>query len=101
MIFIKVLDKSTGLEIGTDVMDLESYTWQLETAKCFEFIAKNRKKYVTGKFLVTSDVEITKLSDDETTIVFKISNCKLLLRNINPEKQFDDAANSQWISYPE
>ena len=101
MIFIKVLDKSTGLEIGTDVMDSESYTWQLKTAKCFEFIAKNRKKYVTGKFLVTSDVEITKLSDDETTIVFKISNCKLLLRNINPEKQFDDAANSQWISYPE
>lgn len=101
MVCIKVLDKSTGLEIGSDVMDSESYTWQLKTAKCFEFIAKDRKKYVTGKFLVTNDVEITKLSDDETKYVFKILNCKLLLRNIDPEKQFDDDANSQWVSYPE
>lgn len=93
---IEVFNKTNGELIGTDSYNENSYNWHLNTVKSFEFIPKN-KDYVLGKFLVNSDISTT--TKNQITSFF-ITEFKMLKRNCDPQKQFDDVANSIWEKFP-
>ena len=93
MFSIRVFDDKTNLEIGKSKMNEEAYKWNHNIANSFGFIPFD-SKYVYGIFLLR-DAEEIKISEKE--FIYKVSKYKLLLRNINPDRQFDDIENSKWI----
>lgn len=93
MFIINVYDDKG--RIGNSKMDLESYNWNHNILHSFGFIPDD-PKYVYGIFML-EDSEEKKISDSEFT--YKVSKYKLLLRNTNPDKQFDDTENSKWVKF--
>ncbi len=93
--------KKTGEKIGTNsYTNSTCYDWCLKTAKSFEFIPEEglRDDYVLGKFLL-EDSEFKESVDEKQSRKFIVSRYKLLCKNKDPKKQFDDDANSKWKEF--
>lgn len=96
---IEVLNESKE-KIGSDSYDNASYKWHKENVHSFDFIPSENllNDYVLGKFLL-EDAQIVETENNDTK-QFVVSRYKLLCRNKNPKKQFDDAENSRWEEFP-
>ena len=95
LIIINVYDNGTGNKVGTYRMDKESYNWNHDIVHSFGFIPYN-PKYVYGIFLLENADEL-EISKEE--FIYNVSKFKLLLRNTNPNSQFDDTENSKWVEF--
>lgn len=81
-------------------MNKNFFDWNKNIAKSFEFVLSEefQNNYVLGKFLLEDCVQ--EEQENEKTTDFYVSNCKFLCRNKDPDKQFDDEANSKWEEFP-
>ncbi len=88
-----------GELLGSDKMDNSVYDFNFKMLKAFDFIpaTKLRKDYIIGKFLL-QDCE-NDLHSDERPTVFTVKKYKLLCKNTDTLKQFDDEANSIWKEF--
>lgn len=93
---IKIFEAGTKKLVGKDILDGNSFDWHEKNLCSFDFIPEDTENFVLGKFL-TEDIKEKSEKDD--TVEFYINKYKLLQRNKDPKKQFDDELNSKWKEF--